>query len=140
MLWERRDTGGYLAEIADIPDPGDRLRRHIANAVRLSQRRNVYAALSQVDSELAQAVLQRVANQRIAFLTGLYADLASTSARPAAGPPRLRDLHRADAHRRRSTRSATKDGRPGNIHRRSDRPRRPRPRTRRPLRERATLQ
>ncbi|HEV2239816.1 MAG TPA: hypothetical protein VGR98_02125 [Streptosporangiaceae bacterium] len=75
MLWERRDTGGYLAEIADIPDPADRLRRLIANAVRLSQRRNVYAALSQVDSEPAQAVLQRVAEQRIAFLTGLYADL-----------------------------------------------------------------
>ena len=75
MLWERRDTGGYLAEIADIPDPADRLRRLIANAVRLSQRRNVYAALSQVDSEPVQAVLQRVAEQRIAFLTGLYADL-----------------------------------------------------------------
>lgn len=75
MLWEQRDTGGYLAEIADIPDPADRLRRLIANAVRLSQRRNVYTALSQVDSEPVQAVLQRVAEQRIAFLTGLYADL-----------------------------------------------------------------
>jgi AcrR family transcriptional regulator len=75
MLWERRDTDRYLAEIADIPDPADRLRRLIANAVRLSQRRNVYAALSQVDSEPVQAALQRVAEQRIAFLAGLYADL-----------------------------------------------------------------
>lgn len=74
-LWERRDTGGYLSEIAEIPDPADRLRRLIANAVRLSQRRNVYAALSQVDSEPARAVLQRVAEQRIAFLAGLYAEL-----------------------------------------------------------------
>ena len=74
-LWERRDTGDYLAEIANIPDPADRLRRLIANAVRLSQRRNVYAALSEAGSEPAQAVLQRVAEQRIAFLTGLYADL-----------------------------------------------------------------
>ena len=41
----------------------------------LSQRRNVYAALSQVESEPVQAVLQRVAERRIAFLTGLYADL-----------------------------------------------------------------
>lgn len=75
MLWERRDTDGYLAEIAKIPDPTDRLRRLIANAVQLSQRRNVYAALSQVDSQPAQAVLHRVAEQRTAFLTGLYADL-----------------------------------------------------------------
>jgi AcrR family transcriptional regulator len=74
-LWERRDTGAYLAEIANIPDPADRLRRLIANAVRLSQRHNVYAALSQADSGPVQAVLQRVAEQRIAFLTGLYADL-----------------------------------------------------------------
>jgi len=74
-LTDQRDTSGYLAEIAKIPDPADRLRRLIANAVRLSQRRNVYAALSQVDSEPVQAVLQRVAEQRIAFLTGLYADL-----------------------------------------------------------------
>ena len=35
----------------------------------------MYAALSQADSEPVQAVLQRVAEQRIAFLTGLYADL-----------------------------------------------------------------
>ena len=74
-LWEQRDTGAYLSEIADIPDPADRLRRLIANAVRLSQRRNVYAVLSQVASEPAGAVLRRVAEQRIAFLTGLYADL-----------------------------------------------------------------
>jgi AcrR family transcriptional regulator len=74
-LWERRDTGGYLAEIANIPDPADQLRRLIANAVRLSQRPNMYAALSQADSEPARAILQRVAGQRIAFLTGLYADL-----------------------------------------------------------------
>ena len=74
-LWERRDTDGYLSEIANIPDPAERLRRLIANAVRLSQRRNVYAALSQADSEPVQEVLQRVAEQRIAFLTGLYADL-----------------------------------------------------------------
>jgi AcrR family transcriptional regulator len=74
-LWDRRDTGGYLAEIANIHDPADRLRRLIANAVQLSQRRNVYAALSQAHSEPAQAVLHRVAEQRIAFLTGLYADL-----------------------------------------------------------------
>jgi len=75
MLWERRDTGAYLAEIANIPDPADRLRRLIANAVQLGQRRNVYAALSQAESEPAKAVLQRVAEQRIAFLTGLYANL-----------------------------------------------------------------
>ena len=74
-LWERRDTDGYLSVIANIPDPAERLRRLIANAVRLSQRRNVYAALSQADSEPVQEVLQRVAEQRIAFLTGLYADL-----------------------------------------------------------------
>ena len=74
-LWERRDTDGYLSEIANIPDPAERLRRLIANAVRLSQRRNVYAALSQADSEPVQEVQQRVAEQRIAFLTGLYADL-----------------------------------------------------------------
>ena len=74
-LWERRDTDGYLSEIANIPDPAERLRRLIANAVRLSQRRNVYAALSQADSEPVQEVLHRVAEQRIAFLTGLYADL-----------------------------------------------------------------
>ena len=74
-LWDRRATGAYLAEIANIPDPADQLRRLIFNAVRLSQRRNVYAALSQVDSEPAQAVLRRVAEQRITFLTGLYADL-----------------------------------------------------------------
>jgi len=82
-LWERRDTGGYLSEIANIPDPADRLRRLIANAVRLSQRRNVYAALTQVDSEPVQAVLQRVAEQRIAFLTGLYADLGLPPRRAA---------------------------------------------------------
>jgi AcrR family transcriptional regulator len=75
VLWERRDTGGYLSEIEKIPDPADRLRRLIANAVRLSQRRNVYAALSQVDSEPVRTVLQRVAEQRIAFLTDLYAEV-----------------------------------------------------------------
>ena len=75
MLWDRRGTGDYLSEIANIPDPADRLRRLIANAVRLSQRRNVYAALSHVDSEPVQAVLQRVSGQRIAFLTGLYTEL-----------------------------------------------------------------
>jgi AcrR family transcriptional regulator len=74
-LWERRNTNRYLAEIADIPDPADRLRRLIGNAVSLSQRRNAYAALSQIDSEPVHAVLQRVAGQRIAFLTGLYTDL-----------------------------------------------------------------
>ncbi len=74
-LWEQRDTGGYLSEIADISDPADRLRRLIANAVRLSQRRNVYTALSQVESGPVQVVMERVAQQRITFLTGLYADL-----------------------------------------------------------------
>jgi AcrR family transcriptional regulator len=74
-LWERRNTDRYLTEIADIPDPAHRLRRLISNAVTLSQRRNAYAALSQIDSEPVQAVLQRVAEQRIAFLTGLYTDL-----------------------------------------------------------------
>jgi AcrR family transcriptional regulator len=82
-LWERRDTGGYLSEIANIAGPADRLRRLIANAVRLSQRRNVYAALTQVDAEPVQAVLQRVAEQRIAFLTGLYADLGLPPQRAA---------------------------------------------------------
>jgi AcrR family transcriptional regulator len=82
-LWERRDTGAYLAEIANIPDPADRLRLLIANAVWLSQRRNVYAALTQVDSEPVQAVLQRVAEQRIAFLTGLYAELGLPPQRAA---------------------------------------------------------
>ena len=77
-LWERRDTGGYLAQIAGI---ADRLRRLIANAVALSQRPNVYAALSQPGSGPARAVLHRVAAQRIAFLTGLYADLGLPPAR-----------------------------------------------------------
>jgi AcrR family transcriptional regulator len=81
-LWEERHTEAIIAELEQLPDPAERLRRLFHGAFRHPGTGSVDAALAaDADHPLVAAAVRRVTERRLRFLTETFSALGAARGR-----------------------------------------------------------
>jgi AcrR family transcriptional regulator len=75
-LWERTRTESVIADIAEVTDARERLRRLFTTAFTNPRGGRIETALSAcADDPRVSPVLQRVTERRLSYVTGIYEEL-----------------------------------------------------------------
>jgi AcrR family transcriptional regulator len=75
-LWERTRTDSVIADVADVTDARERLRRLFTTAFTNPRGGRVETALSaRADDPRVRPVLQRVTKRRLSYVAGIYEEL-----------------------------------------------------------------